>query len=62
MVATHILEFTCCRNLVAGYFLVFFNVFSQEIFLAILASDGCTFTDPFQMFLDEQCAQLSILL
>ena len=53
MVAAHSLKFTCRRNLIAIASLVSFNVFSQNVFLTIPASHGCTFTARMNMFLDK---------
>ncbi len=51
MAAPYSLKITIRRNLVAIVSLVSFSIFSQHIFLTILASHGCTFTGWFNMFL-----------
>ena len=60
MVASYSLILTSRRSLIAIASLVSFNVFSQNIFLTVFASHGCTFTDRINMFLDEQRVKLSI--
>ena len=57
MIATNSLEFTWSWNLLARESLMSFNVSSQNIFSAVFASDWCTFTARFNVFLNKREVQ-----
>jgi hypothetical protein len=62
MVAPSSFSFMTYWNVVAIASLVFFNVFSQDIFLAVSASHGCTFTARINMFLEVSKTEYTVLV